>query len=128
MNNKKVMTIEDEKVVPTVKVSWKDNKVGLHNNCAYATQRLKNTEMKLSKDDELSRAYKDIINQYLEKGFIRKVNDLKEEPTMWYLPHFPVIRNEKLTTKVRIVFDAAAKTNGISLTKVRSFEKIYVQY
>ena len=34
---------------------------------------------------------------------------------MWYLPHFPVVRMDKTTTKVRIVFDCAAKCNGISL-------------
>ena len=34
---------------------------------------------------------------------------------VWYLPHFPVVRMDKTTTKVRIVFDCAAKCNGISL-------------
>lgn len=33
----------------------------------------------------------------------------------WYLPHFPVVRNDKETTKVRIVMDAAAKLNDRSL-------------
>ena len=69
----------------------------------------------MCKDDKLSRAYKDILSQYLEKGYIRKVYDVKEDPTMWYLPHFPVIRNDKVTAEVLIVFDKAAKINGISL-------------
>ena len=30
-------------------------------------------------------------------------------------PHFPVVRMDKSTTKVRIVFDCAAKCDGISL-------------
>ena len=34
---------------------------------------------------------------------------------VWYLPHFPVVRMDKTTTKVRIAFDCAAKCNGISL-------------
>ena len=33
----------------------------------------------------------------------------------WFLPHFPVIREDKATTKVRSVFDSAAKFKGCSL-------------
>ena len=31
----------------------------------------------------------------------------KTEESQWFLPHFPVIREDKKTTKVRTVFDAA---------------------
>ena len=124
----KVMSKEDEKVLSTVKASkkwvdgryqvkipWKDNKVVLQNNYAYAVQRLASTERKLFRDETLSTTYSNIFGQYLEKGYIRKVNNVEGDPTMWYLPHFPVVREDKATTKVRIVFDAAAKTNGICL-------------
>ena len=33
----------------------------------------------------------------------------------WYLPHFPVVRPDRTTTKTRIVFDASAKFEGVSL-------------
>ena len=36
----------------------------------------------------------------------------------WFLLHFPVIRMNKETTKTRIVFDDAAKSEGSSLTDV----------
>ena len=42
---------------------------------------------------------------------MKKVPHTAEED-QWYLPHFPVIRNDKTTSKVRIVFDAAAKQDG----------------
>ncbi len=45
---------------------------------------------------------------------MRKV-PLTGEEDQWFLPHFPVIGNDKATTKVRIVFDAAAKHDGKSL-------------
>lgn len=61
-----------------------------------------------------------------------KVDDLKEDPTMWYLPHFPVIHNDKAPPKVRIVFDAATITNEVCLMmqfiRVQSFKEIYVRY
>lgn len=50
--------------------------------------------------------------QYLEKGYIRKVScdeKTNEVPMKWYLPHFPVVRIDKDSSKVRIVFDALQK-------------------
>ena len=38
----------------------------------------------------------------------------KEVGLSWYLPNFPVIRENRETTKVRIVFDSAARCKGIS--------------
>ena len=35
-----------------------------------------------------------------------------------YLPHFPVVKKDRSTTKVRIVFDAPARHNGIALNDV----------
>ena len=43
------------------------------------------------------------------------MDNLKEDPEMWYLPYFPVIRKGKATANVQLGFDAAAKTNRICL-------------
>ena len=64
----------------------------------------------------LHSVYKATIQAYVEKGYLRKVPSDEQLPNnVWYLPHFPVVRMDKATTKVRIVFDCAAKCNGISL-------------
>ena len=34
---------------------------------------------------------------------------------MYYLPHYAIVRNDKKTTKVGVVYDASASTNGVSL-------------
>ena len=44
---------------------------------------------------------------------MRKVPMTDEE--QWFLSHFAVVNNQKTSTKVRIVFDAAAKLEGKSL-------------
>ena len=30
-------------------------------------------------------------------------------PLQWFLPHFPVVQKDRATTKVKIIFDSAAK-------------------
>jgi hypothetical protein len=49
-------------------------------------------------------------------GYIEKVQDENNiRPNVWYLAHFPIIKEEKETTKIRTVFDGAAKSRGICI-------------
>ncbi len=99
-----------------VVIPWKNNEPTLFNNHDMAFQRLQNTDKTLTKNVELEGIYSDIIDQYIQKGYIRKVEEEEKRPhKAWYLPHFPVLRPDKPTTKTRIVFDASAKENGVSL-------------
>ena len=76
-----------------------------------AFQRLQNLEKRLARDPEVS-AYGKIIEKYLDKGYVRKIDNFEEKPIVrWYLPHFAVVRNDRKTTKTRVVFDASAKFN-----------------
>ena len=81
-----------------------------------AKKRLVSTERKLMKDKEVAVAYQQVFNEYLDKKYIRRVPE--DEPTpdcQWLLPHFPVVRPDKATTKLRIVFDGPAPFEGKSL-------------
>ena len=98
-------------------IPWKENKIELPNNYDVAVRRLQNTEKKLIKNPEIAMAYTEKIEDYVKKDYIRKVPS-EESGGKWYLPHFPVVRPERETTKTRIVFDASAKCNGISLNSV----------
>ena len=54
-----------------------------------------------------------IIQGYIEKGYIEPVPE-SEKGQGWYLPFFEVVNRHK-STPIRLVFDAKASYNGISL-------------
>ncbi|XP_036327401.1 uncharacterized protein LOC118740009 [Rhagoletis pomonella] len=58
------------------------------------------------------------IKDYCRKGYVRKLLPEEENAKKyWYLPVFPVVNPNK-PNKVRSVWDAAAKVNGVSLNTV----------
>ncbi|XP_065675886.1 uncharacterized protein LOC136092095 [Hydra vulgaris] len=75
-------------------------------------------EKKLASERDLFASYNNIIKDQLSKGIIEKVSNFESNiGDVHYLPHRPVIREDKLTSKVRIVFDASACTSGPSLNE-----------
>ncbi|PIK49849.1 hypothetical protein BSL78_13292 [Apostichopus japonicus] len=104
-----------------VRIPWKEKerKNMTTNNHVSAKKRLESLEKKLIKDEKLGKAYSCVIQGYLDKGYIRKVDE--EEPkssTEWFIPHFPVVKMDRTTTKVRIVYDASAKDRDLCLNDV----------
>ncbi|XP_065682286.1 uncharacterized protein LOC124816230 [Hydra vulgaris] len=67
---------------------------------------------------DLFNSYNNITKYQLSQIIIEKVSvdDLNAE-NVHYLPHRPVERDDKITTKVRMVFDASAKSYGASLNE-----------
>ena len=99
-----------------VAVLWRDERPQLPNNLPMAKKRLVSTERKLMKDKEIAVDYQQVLKDYLNKKYIRRVPDKEPTPEcQWLLPHFPVVRPEKATSKVRIVFDGSAPFEGKSL-------------
>jgi len=96
-------------------IPWKDNKHELENNYEMAKRRLENTEKKLAKNTDLQKVYTETIEKYVEKGYVNKVQQFENDEQKWYLPHFPVVKPDRTTTKVRLVFDASAKYKNMSL-------------
>ena len=96
---------------------WKDDNPVLPYNRTLAEARLQYLKKRFRRDPELEVKYRAAIQECVDKGYARKLS--KEESatvsnTTWYLPHHPVTNPNK-PGKVRVVFDAAAKFNGMSL-------------
>lgn len=85
-----------------------------------AFKRLQHTtEKKLDRDKELAEAYCQKIDEHLQKGYLKKLEDVDRQIPMekvWYIPHFPIFHPAK--KKLRIVFDCAARSNGVALNDV----------
>lgn len=81
-----------------------------------ALKRLNQLNRKFCKSPELKKAYTEVIEEYITMGHMKLIpkNEIKNDSV--YLPHHAVVRQDKETTKTRVVFDASNKGfNGISL-------------
>uniref|UniRef100_A0AAG5D3P8 Integrase catalytic domain-containing protein n=1 Tax=Anopheles atroparvus TaxID=41427 RepID=A0AAG5D3P8_ANOAO len=96
---------------------WKYDNVRLPASMDMALKRHACLKRKMDKNPELAEAIKRKMCEYESKGYIRRLTrDERQIKTQrdWYLPIFPV-SNPNKPGKIRIVFDAAAKSLGVSL-------------
>ena len=98
-----------------VKLPFKDNHPIIEDNYMHSLKRLKTLKRKMENLPEKLKAYDDVIKKQLDDGIIEKidVNEAKPSPgAVTYLPHRGVYHHSK---PPRIVYDASAKTTGLSL-------------
>ena len=103
-----------------VKLPCKPYHPMLPDNYQLCRKRLKGTFDRLCRDPTLLQEYDSIIREQEDRGIIERVASSSDAIVgkTTYLPHHPVIRKDKSTTKVRIVYDASAKdSEGTSLNK-----------
>ena len=88
-----------------VKLSWKECHVTLPDNYTLCQRRLTSLTRRLQ-SEEIMQEHDAVIQDQLDKGIIEKVEN-SETPhpgpgKTHYLPHHPVIRRIKETTKLRV--------------------------
>lgn len=97
---------------------WRNDDVVLPSSYQMAaTYRFLAIERKMMKDDSFAKLYHQTINNYIQKGYARKLSYEESQRTTektWYLPHFGVTNPNK-PDKFRLVFDGAAMAEGTSL-------------
>ena len=101
------------------KLPFKEDHDCLPDNFDVAKQRLSSLKTRLVKQDIL-KEYDTILKEYEEAGIIARVpleQLCKEIGQVHYIPHRPVVREDKDSTKIRAVFDASCKVNGPSLNE-----------
>ena len=103
----------------TVSLPWRNHHLSLPSNYELCVRRLNGLLRQLRQSPELLEQYNNIILEQLALGIVVPVNNLNEKPStrLHYLPHHAVVRQDKATTKLRIVYDASAKSEGPSLNE-----------
>lgn len=89
----------------------------LGNSHAVAYRRFMSLERKLRQSPSLRENYNKVIQEYIDNGYLRQLNESDITDTGYYIPHHAVVRPDKPLP--RIVLDASAKTHtGLSLNDV----------
>lgn len=105
-----------------VKLPFKENLAQLGESRNMAIRRFQTLEIKLAKDVLLKKKYSEFMREYINLGHMSPVciDDVQSRFTQVnYLPHHGVKKESSTTTKLRVVFDASAKTTtNLSLNDV----------
>lgn len=95
---------------------------------AQALKRFYNLEKRLASDVQLKSAYQDFMQEYIELGHMQIAPPAADGPNVFFIPHHPIFKPLSTTTKLRVVFDASAKSsNGNSLNDVMAVGPIIQQ-
>lgn len=97
---------------------WKKDDVRFPNSLPMAIKRMKSLEVKLARDPDLRNNVHQQIQEYVEKNYAYKATEeelANADPNrVWYLP-LNVVSHPKKPEKKRLVWDAAAQVDGVSL-------------
>lgn len=76
-----------------------------------AEKRLEQLERRLNKNNDLKQEYTKVLMEYLELKHMEEIHteDINNTKGIFYMPHHAVVRLDKTTSKLRIVFDASCK-------------------
>ncbi|XP_037926713.1 uncharacterized protein LOC119661436 [Hermetia illucens] len=86
---------------------WRNDECTIDNNRGGALKGLRRSLVKLSEDPEKLRQYDEIIREMISSGVAEICDEAeKTNERTYFMPHRPVYREERETTKTRIVFNA----------------------
>lgn len=81
-----------------------------------ALKRFHQLERQFERNSEFKKNYVKVVEEYMELNHIEEVPEKEKDNPAVYLPHHAVVREDKDTTKTRVVFDGSCKgTNNVSL-------------
>ena len=99
-----------------VALPWKEFHDVLPDHYQLSLKRLHGLMRRLRQEPAVLEQYDRTIKEQLENGIIEAVDPCEPTPNdVHYLPHHAVVRTDKSTTKLRVVYDASARSSGPSL-------------
>ncbi|XP_033218177.1 uncharacterized protein LOC117173645 [Belonocnema kinseyi] len=101
-----------------VRLPFRENVGEIGESYTNALKRLYSLERTFIKKPEIKNLYIENLRVYHTNGYMSKVRTYSKKEG-YYLPHHAVIKNNSLTTQLRVVFDGSAKRpTGLSLNDV----------
>ena len=97
---------------------WKETEAKSVLSCSYNSNynRLRSLLLQLQKTPTLLEEYDRIFKEQEENNIIEKVPEEQYQAESTFLPHHAVVRQDRDTTKLRIVFDGSAKSKEENLS------------
>ncbi|XP_062556853.1 uncharacterized protein LOC134221681 [Armigeres subalbatus] len=96
---------------------WRMDDPTFPNSLPMAIGRLKSLERRLARDPKLAANVQHQIADYIEKGYAHEASEAElqnsDSRRVWYLP-LGVVVSPKKPDKIRLIWDAAAKVQGIN--------------
>lgn len=96
-----------------VNIPLKESPDVLGDSYSMAKRRFLSLERRLAKDPYFKQLYVNFMTEYIELGHMSEYSHLNTTyPYSNYLPHHGVLKESRSTTKLRVVFDASARTTS----------------
>lgn len=93
-----------------------------------AVSRFLSLEKRLQTNPMMYSMYKDFMEEYLSLGHMSRSQHVDASCVSYYLPHHGVLKQDSLTTKLRVVFNASMPTSsGYSLNDLQMVGPIIQQ-
>ena len=96
----------------TVMLPFKEDPAQLGDSANIALKRFSYLEKKFEKYPQMRFQYNATIQDYIDKGYLSRVENPDFSENSYYIPHHAVFRPEKTTSQTRIVLDASCKTSS----------------
>lgn len=103
-----------------VQIPLKQSAESLGDSYEEAYQRFLSLERKFKRYPSLKQEYEKFIQEYINLNHMSLNKNTSNEGRSYMLPHHGVLKDSSLTTKLRVVFDASAKTtSGLSFNDIQ---------
>ncbi|XP_052745100.1 uncharacterized protein LOC112047560 isoform X3 [Bicyclus anynana] len=104
-----------------VTIPLKESPDVLGDNYFSARNRLLALERRFNRDTLLKKRYLDFLKEYKNLGHMSESSKSTEpiSQNRYYIPHFPIIRENSTTTKLRVVFNASASYKGKTFNDIQ---------
>ena len=117
LNNDFASSVKFENGRYKVALPWREFHDPLPDNLQLSANRLQGLLRRLKQEPAILQEYDRILQDQLNKGITEAIQPDDTPPgAVHYLPHHAVVHRDKTTTKVRVVYNASARSaNGPSL-------------